>query len=421
MIALVDCNNFYASCERVFNPAMEGKPVVVLSNNDGCVIARSEEAKLIGIEMGAPAFMMEERLEKNNVQVFSSNYTLYGDLSDRVHKTLQTFTPHIENYSIDEAFLDFTELKYENLFQYGCNIRNTIKQNIGIPVSIGIAPSKTLAKMANRYAKKTQRHIGVHCLDTAEKISEVLAWTEIGDVWGIGGQHGRRLKWMGIKTAADFINKLNAEWVRKNMSVVGERMWNELHGIPCIEWEDIIKPKKGICVARSFGKLLSAKKDIEEALANYAASCAAKLRKQKSCAGTLHVILQTNIHRVQDRQYSRSITLKLPVATSNTGEIIAHAKKGLNNIYREGYNFKKTGVILMDIVPEAEVQQAFFDDKNRSRDATLMKTLDSVNHLFGKDLIRFAIQGYTRQWRLKQERLSPCYTTNIGQVLTIKI
>jgi DNA polymerase V len=421
MIALIDCNNFYASCERIFQPWLENKAVVVLSNNDGCVIARSEEAKEIGIEMGAPAFMMQELLSKNQVNVFSSNYTFYGNLSERVLQLLGTFTPRIECYSIDEAFLDLSDMIHTDLFTYGSTIRQTIKQNIGLPVTVGIAPSKTLAKMANRYAKKTQRDIGVYALDTPDKINEVLNWTEIGDVWGIGAQHGRRLKWMGIKTAADFVEKLNPDWVRTNMSVVGERMLNELKGIPSIEWEDVIKPKKGICTARSFGKLLSDKKDIQEAVANYASSCAIKLRKQNSCAGLMHVLIQTNVHRTQDKQYARNITLQMPVATNSTSEIIHHALKGLDMIYKPGYNFKKAGVIVMDIVPEKEVQQSMFDKSDRKKDAHLMKTLDKVNTRFGKDLIRFAIQGYSRKWRLKQERLSPCYTTNIDQILTIKI
>ena len=421
MIALVDCNNFYASCERIFQPWLEKKSVVVLSNNDGCVIARSEEAKEIGIEMGAPAFMMKELLSRNEVAVFSSNYTLYGNLSERVLLLLSTFTPRIECYSIDEAFLDLSDMPYTNLFNYGSSIRKTIRQNIGIPVTVGIAPSKTLAKMANRYAKKTQRDIGVYVLDSQEKINEVLHWTEIGDVWGIGSQHGRRLKWMGIKTAADFIDKLNPDWLRTNMTVVGERMLNELRGIPSFEWEDVLKPKKGICTARSFGKLLSEKKDIQEAVSNYASSCAAKLRKQNSCASQMHVLIQTNIHRTQDKQYARNITLQLPVATNSSAEIIHYALKGLDMIYKPGYNFKKAGVIVMDIVPESEVQQSFFDQTDRKKDARLMKTLDKVNTRFGKDLIKFAIQGYSRKWRLKQESLSPCYTTDINQILTIKI
>ncbi len=292
---------------------------------------------------------------------------------------------------------------------------------IGIPVTVGIAPTKTLAKMANRYAKKTQKEIGVFSLDTPDKIKEVLAWTEIADVWGIGGQHSRRLKWMGINTASDFIEKLNPDWVRKNMTVVGERMLNELKGIPSIQWEEIMKPKKGICTARSFGKLLSDKKDIQEALANYAANCAAKLRKQKSCTGALHIFIQTNIHRTQDKQYSRSITLQMPVPTNSSIEIIKYAFKGLDIIFKPGYNYKKTGIIVTDIIPDTQVQSSFFDTVNRQKDARVMKTLDLVNNRFGKDLVKLAAQGYTKNWKLRQERLSPCYTTNIAQVLTIKI
>lgn len=420
MIALVDCNNFYASCERLFKPSLDGKPVVVLSNNDGCVIARSNEAKEIGIEMGAPAFMIEDFLATHNVSVFSSNYTLYGSLSNRVMNTLQSFAPKTEVYSIDEAFLDLSELKYQDLFQLGQTIRETVRNHVGIPVTIGIAPSKTLAKMSNRFAKKERKNIGVYCAQEQWQIDELLAYTAIGDVWGIGGQHGRRLKWMGIKTAADFVEKLNPDWIRKNMSVVGERMYNELKGIPSIEWEEIVKPKKVICIARSFGKMLSEKKDIQEALANYAAGCAAKLRKQESCAGTITILIQTNIHRTQDKQYARSITLHMPVATSSSSEIITHAMKGLDMIYRTGYNYKKTGVIVSDIIPETQVQQSFFDTADRSKGAQVMKSLDAVNNRFGTNLVRYAAQGYSRNWKLRQERLSPCYTTNINQVFTIK-
>ena len=419
MFALVDCNNFYASCERLFNPQLLHRPVVVLSNNDGCVIARSEQAKAIGIEMGAPAFMMRELIEKNNIAVFSSNYTLYGDLSDRVMQTLSTLVPTIEIYSIDEAFLDMTNLTGIDLSALGNEIRTTVMQLIGIPVSIGIAPTKTLAKMSNRFAKKCGN--GFHLLDTSEKIKELLEWTLIQDVWGIGVQHSRRLKWMGIKTAGDFINKVNADWVRTNMTVVGERLLNELKGIPSIEWTVQERPKKGICTARSFGKLLTEKKDIEEALANYAAASAAKLRKQNSCAGALSVMLQTNIHRTQDKQYARNLSIQLPVATNATNEIIKYAFQVFDIIYRPGYNYKKTGVMLTDIIPATEVQQSMFDKENRSRNTIVMQSLDAINKNLGKDLVRFATQGYSKQWKLKQEKLSPCYTTNFKEILLIKI
>lgn len=419
MIALVDCNNFYASCERLFCPSLAGKPVVVLSNNDGCVIARSNEAKEIGIEMGAPAFMMEDLLLKNKVAVFSSNYTLYGNLSNRVMQTLYQFAPKIEIYSIDEAFLDLSELKYQDLFQLGQSIRETVISHIGIPVSIGIAPTKTLAKMANRYAKKERKNIGVYLAQSQWQIDELLAYTKVGDIWGIGGQHQKRLLANKIFTGADFV-KINEEWVRKNMSVTGQRMMNELKGIPCIGWEEIPPPKKGICTARSFGQLLSDKNDIREALANYANTSAAKLRKQKSCTNLIHVFIQTNTHRTQDKQYFRSVSLQVPLATNNAAAIIAIALKGLDIIYKPGYNFKKVGVMLLDLIPEETVQLSIFDSKEDNKSKAIMQAFDNVNARFGKDLVRYAVQGFSKKWRLRQQRLSPCYTTDINQVLIIK-
>jgi DNA polymerase V len=383
------------------------------------VIPRSEEAKRLGIQMGTPAFMVEEFLQKNNVTVFSSNYTLYGSLSNRVMGTLQFFSPKIEVYSIDEAFVDLTDFIGIDLMQYGIKIKETVKQNIGIPVTIGIAPTKALAKLASRFAKKNKKEIGVHVLDTQDKIDEVLEWTEIGDVWGIGKQHKKRLLMMNVKTAAQFI-KVNHEWIKRYMTVVGERLFSELMGIPCIEWEDVPQPKQGICVARSFGQLLSSKQEIKEAAANYANSCAVKLRKQKSCATSIHVLLHTNEHRTQDNQYYRSITLQLSVPTNSSQEIIKYALKAIDMIYKPGYNFKKAGVMVLDLVPESQVQGSLFDNQNRSRDKKLMKALDSVNVSFGKDLVRFAVQGYGRKWKLRQERLSPCYTTNLNQVMQIK-
>ncbi len=420
MLALVDCNNFYASCERLFMPSLNRKPIVVLSNNDGCVVARSEEAKKLGIEMGALAFEMDDFFKKNDVAVFSSNYTLYGSLSNRVQKTLANFKGDIEIYSIDEAFFD-TQWYHDNeLFNLGVSIKSTIFQNVGIPVSVGIAPTKTLAKMANRYAKKENREIGVYILDTAKKIRDVLEYTQIGDVWGIGSAHEKRLLEKGIKTASDFIN-LPDDWVRKNMSVVGLRMLQELRGIPCIDLEIEPPAKKGICTARSFGKLLSNKQDLEEALANYTHSCAVKLRNQKSCTTLITVFIQTNSFRKTDKQYFNSISIPLTVATNASNELIKYANWGLNKIYRSGYNFKKVGIMLTNIVPESQIQAGMFDTINRERNNNLMKILDGCNKTLGKDLVRFARLGYNNNWRLKQQYLSHRYTTNINEVLTISI
>lgn len=419
MIALVDCNNFYASCERLFSPGLKDKPVVVLSNNDGCVIARSNEAKEIGIEMGAPAFMMEKMLAENKVAVFSSNYTLYGDLSNRVMQTLKQFAPAIEIYSIDEAFLDLSDMKQQDLFELGQTIRETIISHIGLPVTIGIAPTKTLAKMANRFAKKERKNIGVYFAKEPWQINELLAYTKVADIWGIGGQHTKRLLQNRINSAADLV-QVNEEWMRKNMTVMGQRLLNELKGIPCIEWEDMPQPKKGICTARSFGQLLSAKKDISEALANYANTCAEKLRKQKSCANLIQVFIQTNTHRTQDKQYFRSVSLQLPVATNNAAAIIGMALKGLNIIYKPGYNFKKVGIMVLDLVPEQTIQMSIFDVAGGKKEKAVMDAFDTINTKFGKGLVRYAVQGYSRKWKLRQQKLSPCYTTDIKQVLTIK-
>lgn len=419
MIALIDCNNFYASCERVFNPSLERKPIVVLSNNDGCVIARSDEAKALGIEMGAPAFMWEEFFEKNKVQVFSSNYVLYGSLSNRVIQLLTTFTPAIEMYSIDEAFLDFTGREHFDLHQTATAIKKTVKQHLGIPVSVGIAPTKTLAKMSNRFAKKTKKNIGVHVIDSKEQINEVLAFTGVSDIWGVGPQYARLLIKNGFNTAMDLVNAPE-EWIRKNMSVVGQRTLNELKGIPCIELEDIAPAKKNICVARGFGKLLTRKEDVMEALSNYVSIIAKKLRKAKLCTKFINVFVQTNVHRKQDKQYFSSINVQLPVATNSSIELIKYATEALERIFRDGINYNKCGCIANDLVPEDQVQYSMYDTLNRKKDKELMNTVDIVNNRFGKDLVRFAKQGYGKKWKLRQMKLSPCYTTRFEDILTIQ-
>lgn len=419
MIALVDCNNFYASCERLFQPKLADRPIVVLSNNDGCVIARSDEAKDLGIQMGAPAFMMEEMLNSHGVVVFSSNYTLYGSLSERVMKVLQAQCYTVEVYSIDEAFLYLGDMKidYE---QYSVALRHAVRE-VGIPVSVGVAPSKTLAKMANRFAKKTKKHIGVHVLDTPGKITEVLEFTKVEDIWSVGRQYAQMLKNNGFHTAAD-LAAAPEEWVRKNMTVVGQRMWKELQGIPCIEMEEEVPDKKNICVSRSFGQLLTKKEDVAEALANYTATAARKLRKQNSCCRVVNVFLQTNNFRTQDRQYYRSLNIPLPVATSNTPELLHYAMAGLNRIWQDGYNFKKVGVILLDLVPADQVQTGLFDTTDRPRNERLMNALDAINKSWGgKELVKLARQGVGKKWKLRQERLSPCYTTRLNDVLTINI
>jgi DNA polymerase V len=420
MIALVDCNNFYASCERLFQPQLQKSPIVVLSNNDGCVIARSDEAKELGIEMGAPSFLIEEMLKQHNVSVFSSNYTLYGDLSDRVMTTLSQFADQLEVYSIDEAFLNLSSFRHHNLTDYAQTIRNTVMQNTGIPVSIGIAPSKTLAKMANRLVKKRNKQLGVYCIDTMEKMQFTLQNTPVKDIWGIGSQYTKLLTNNGFITAWD-LSRAPEEWVRKNLSVVGQRMYNELKGISCITFEEMPAKKKMVCVARGFGKVLNDKNEVLEALANYTAMVAAKLRSEQLVTNTIQIFVQTNAHRANEPQYFRSLTIRLPVATNNTNELITHARQGFETIYRSGYNYSKTGCTAMELIPATEVQANLFDTSNRARNSQLMQVLDKVNRSFGKNTVRFAWQGFSSRWKLRQLKLSPCYTTRIADVLTIKI
>jgi DNA polymerase V len=419
MYALVDCNNFYASCERLFNPSLDKRPIVVLSNNDGCVIARSDEAKAIGIVMGSPVFMMGEVIRKNRVAVFSSNYTLYGDLSDRVMQTINAFVPAMEIYSIDEAFLDMSGLGGQNLLVLGETIRHRVKKNIGIPVSVGIAPTKTLAKMANRYAKKHHKPAGVFWAADDELIREMLAHPGVKDVWGIGHQYSLFLQKHGFKTALDLANAPE-EWVRKNMSVVGQRLLNELKGIPCLLSLYKARPKKNICTSRSFGNLLTDKEEIKVAVANYAALCASKLRQQKTCCKKLEVFIQTNPHKIAHKQYFMSIVINLETASNNAGEIIKYAMKGFDIIFKEGYRYLKCGVIVMDLVPENVFQGSIFSSTN-TKTKMMMDTMDKLNKGLGAELVRTASQGFERRYKLKAEFLSPCYTTKLQEILKVKI
>lgn len=419
MYALVDCNNFYCSCERVFNPALNKRPVIVLSNNDGCAIARSEEAKALGIEMGSPVHMIGDLIEKNNVAVFSSNYTLYGDMSNRVMNILSSFAPAIELYSIDEAFLDLSALNYEQHEKLGWRIKKTVNKYTGLPVSVGIAPTKTLAKMANRFAKRKKKDTGVHWVKDKAAIDELLSATPLQEIWGIGKQYTKFLQKNKFFTAADFVNAPE-EWVRKNMTVVGQRLLNELNGKSSIDWEGGPVKKKNICTSRSFGVLVTNASQLEQACANYTAGCARKLRMQESCATKIHVFVQTNIHRIQDEQYFSSVTIQLPVATNNTSELLKYSLKALAIIYKPGINYLKIGVIVEELVPEKEIQFGLFDETDRERNRSLMSCMDKINKAFGKDIVRISSQGYERKWKLKAAHLSPCYTTRIDQLYKLK-
>lgn len=419
MFALVDCNNFYASCERAFNPYWNGRPVVVLSNNDGCVIARSNEAKALGIKMGVPAYQIKNEIERYGIGVFSSNYTLYGDMSNRVMTMLSSYSPNVEVYSIDECFLDFSGFGLYDLKEYGEDIVRTVTKGTGIPVSMGIAPTKTLAKVANKFAKKHKGYKGVCIIDTEEKRIEALKHTEIGDVWGIGGRHAKRLEKYGVHNAFEFAQMPKA-WVRQQMTVVGERTWKELNGEPCIDMEQIAPPKKQICTSRAFGQTITEIEGLEEAVSSFASICAGKLRKQKSCAQSLMVFIHTNNFREDLPQYFQNCVVKLPVPTSSTPEIVHFALAALRNIYRKGYQYKKAGVIIMDITPGHAIQQNMFDKVDRDKQQRLMEVVDRLNNGFTRNNLSLAIQG-GRKWKLKQELLSPCYTTKINDIIKIRI
>ena len=409
----MDCNNFYASCERVFNPALNGKPIVVLSNNDGCVIARSNEAKALGIKMGVPAYQIKDLVSSHEVAVFSSNYTLYGDMSGRVMSILAGLAPEIEVYSIDEAFINFDGI--QDVQSLGTKIVNKVTCGTGIPVSLGIAPTKTLAKVANKFAKKYSAYNRLCIIDTEEKRIKALKLTDITDVWGIGRRQAAKLEKQRVKTAYDF-TQLPGSWVRKNMTVVGERTWKELRSISCIDMESAPPAKKQICTSRSFGKMLTDIDTMSEAIATHASTCAKKLRQQKSYAMSLMVFIHTNNFREDLPQYWKNTVIHLPVPTNDTLEIVHYALTGLKTIFIQGYQYKKAGVIITEITEGA--QMGLFDKIDRTKREQLMQTNDQINGKHSQ-LVKLAIQGSGRDWKLKQEQLSQRYTTDINEILTI--
>lgn len=413
MFGLIDCNNFYASCERVFNPSLNGKPIVVLSNNDGCVIARSNEAKALGIKMGIPAYQIKDIVKQHDVAVFSSNYVLYGDMSGRVMSMLAELAPEIEVYSIDEAFLNLEGI--QDLQTLGSEIARQVTRGTGIPVSGGIAPTKTLAKVANKFAKKYPAYNRLCIIDTEEKRIKALQLTDIGDVWGIGRRQAAKLEKQGVKTAYDF-TLLPGSWVRKNMTVVGERTWKELRGISCIDMESAPPAKKQICTSRSFGKMIEDIDTMAEAIATHASTCAKKLRKQKSYAMSLMVFIHTNNFREDLPQYWKNTVLHLPVPTNDTQEIVHYALAGLKTIFMQGYQYKKAGVIITEITEGAQL--GLFDSVNREKREKLQQAIDKINGKHSQ-LVKLAIQGTGRDWKLKQEQLSGRYTTDINQIINI--
>lgn len=418
MFALIDCNNFYASCERVFAPNLNGKPIVVLSNNDGCAIARSNEAKAVGIPMGAPAFHYVELFKKHHVHVFSANFALYGNMSNRVMSLLSEYSPEVEVYSIDEAFLKLSGFDFVNLVDYGQSMRKKVTQGTGIPISVGIAPTKALSKVANRIAKKFPQRNGVHVIDTDEKRIKALKWLAVEDVWGIGRQHSIKLKEQGVRTAFDF-TKLPDAWVQKQFSIVGLRLKRDLSGFPTLDLDDI-QPKKNIATTRSFEHNIAQLSELKERVATFAVSCAEKLRKQHSCCCSLMVFIHTNGFRKDLPQYSKNTVVKLPFPTNSSMDLTKFALEALERIFIEGFSYKKAGVIIMDFVPEDQVQINLFENSN-PKHSHLMQAIDRINQRYGQQKIRLSIQDQKRVWKMKQEKLSPRYTTNINDIITIHV
>lgn len=449
MIGLADCNNFYCSCERVFRPDLIGKPVVVLSNNDGCVIARSEEAKALGYKMGDPFYQVKEKLEAEGVAIFSSNYTLYGSLSNRVMSMLSHYSPHIDQYSIDESFFDVDQSMAERFFQdnlkendtflnnesllhqYGAKISADVLRAVGIPISIGIAETKTLAKIGSKFAKKYKGYQGCCLIDTDERRHKALSLFPIKDVWGIGRQISRKLDYMGIRTAAQFADKKES-WVRSHFNITTVRTWKELNGESCISIEELPQ-KKSICTSRSFAaEGISDKDVVEEAVANFAVRCAEKLRHQGSVCQGITVFAWTSRFNENVPEYTIHDSLTLPIATNAQEEIVGAALSILRAKYPKlmadsrpdrpdmSFYFKKAGVILWQISPDHPRQQDLFDPIDRSKQKKLMEAIDAINRKNGYGTIRQAIQGTDCRFDLKREYMSKQFTTNIHDILKVK-
>jgi DNA polymerase V len=418
LFALVDCNNFYASCERVFSPAIRRRPVVVLSNNDGCVIARSNEAKALGFNMGDPYFKVKPQLAKHRVAVFSSNYTLYGDMSRRVMQTLEQLAPTVEVYSIDEAFLELSGFANEAVPALASHIRRTVRQWTGIPVSVGIGPTKTLAKAANRLAKKNPDANGVWSLATPSSQQEALSQLPVGDVWGIGRQWDKLLKAQNVTTALALSEQSDA-WLKKHLNVVGQRTAWELRGVPCIPLELAPPPRKGIMVSRSFGRRLTEFEPVREALAAYVTRIGEKLRRERLHARQMMIFLHNSPFDAKEAYFSRQASFQLAHPTSDTAELIHQACNALARIFRRGIHYNKCGVMLTELTPDTEYQGDFLDTRDIARSKQLMTALDAINRRMGRDTVFYAASGIRRDWAMARSMKSQHFTTDWQQILRI--
>lgn len=418
-IALVDCNNFYVSCERMFNPKLEGKPVVVLSNNDGCAVSRSNEVKTLGIRMSDPWFKMEKLVKQHGIIAFSSNYTMYGDLSARVMSTLAKFSPKQEIYSIDECFLDLGGFDPQTLQAYGQKIRQAVKRNVGIPVCVGIADTKTLAKLANHCAKKGFAGENGVCdfgrLNGQER-SALFARIPVGDIWGVGRRITEKLLSMNINTV-EGLRTANQKVIREQFSVVLERTMQELNGIPCIELEQAGKPRQQIMVSRSFGSTVTVLGDLAESVSYFTTKAAEKLRKDGSVAASVCVHIRTNPFNEKEPQYNRSIAVPLGQPSDDTLTLVAAALVGLKEIFREGYHYKKSGVLLMGLQAQGTIQSTLFDDATKqTKSAKMMSVMDAINRKMGQGSVTIAASGIRNNWAMRRERKSPSYTTDWNEL-----
>ena len=422
MYALVDCNNFYTSCERVFQPKFNGKPVAVLSNNDGCVISRSNEAKAVGVPMGAPLFKIKDLVREKNVKIFSSNYALYGDLSNRVMAILGQFTPNLEIYSIDEAFLNFDGHAISNYHDCGLQMKTRVQKWVGIPVCIGFAETKALSKVANKIAKKFQeRTQGVYVIDSDEKRLKALKWTKIEDVWGIGYQTTKKAKLRKINTAFDFVQPQHELWIKKELGVVGLRLKYELEGKSVLDLEPIPNQKKSIATTRSFPKQIADFDLLRERVTTFAAVCAEKLRKQNSCCHTIILMLVVDKHTIQTSKYYFNKAVTLPFATNSTLTISNTAIEMLKNLHagNENLKFKKAGIIVTELIPENRKQFQLFEEEN-PKHLALMQVMDRLNQKMGTTKVKMATQNLSLTWNMNQNHLSPNYTTNFKDILEIQ-
>lgn len=416
MYGVVDCNNFYASCERIFNPKLEKLPVVVLSNNDGCIISRSKEVKDLGIQMGLAAFKYKDLFKRHNVQVFSANFPLYADISSRVMKVIKETVPNVEIYSIDEAFFEFSGYSKDYIYAQSLLLHNTILKSVGMPVSIGIADTKTLSKSANEVAKTNESLNGVFLVQSDKERIALLQSLDVGDIWGIGRKLRQHLHSRGILTAYQ-LSCCADSWVKKELSITGLKTVWELRGNSCIEVEAERPAKKSIISSKSFGYKVTELIDMQEAVASFIARACEKLREEKEIATFVTVSITTNYFRKTDKQYANSITLALPQPSHYTPLLIQTALQGLKQIYKSGYRYKKATVILTGLLNEDIIQENLFHPvKNTLKEQQLMSTLDSLNHEFGSGTVQFAAQGIQKKWKGKSEQRTPRYTTNWNEL-----